>query len=54
MNSRVPAPHTMLLGRLGPNLEPGTVVVYVINGSQNGLTISREVGPCTGTGDGGC
>jgi len=32
---------------LGPNLEPGTVRVYVIHGSQNGLNIGRTVGPCT-------
>jgi len=26
---------------LGPNLEPGTVRGYVINGSQNGVNIGR-------------
>jgi len=43
----------LLRGRSGPNLEPGTVGVYVNNGSQNGLTIRRKVGPCPGTGEGG-
>jgi len=32
------------LGRPGPNLEPGTVRVDVINGSRDGLTIGRKVG----------
>ena len=30
---------------MGPNLKPGTVRVYVINGTRNGLNIGRKVGP---------
>jgi len=37
------------LGRSGPNLQPGTLRVYVINGSRNGLNIGRKAGPCLGT-----
>jgi len=44
---------TNSVGRSGPNLEPGTLVVYVIHSSQNGWTIGGKVGPCPGTGDGG-
>jgi len=33
------------VGRSGPNLEPGTVPVYVTNGPRNGLNIGRKVGP---------
>jgi len=39
---------THLLGRSGPNLEPWTMRVYVINGPRNGLHIGRKVGPCPG------
>jgi len=39
--------------RSGPNLEPGTVAIYGMNGSQNCLTITRKVGPRPGTGEGG-
>jgi len=39
---------------VGPDLEPGTVRVYIINGAQNGLTIVKKNGPCPGTGDGEC
>jgi len=40
---------------VGPyNLEPGTMRVYVTNGPRNGLNIGGNVGPCPGTGDGGC
>jgi len=35
--------------RSGPNLEPGTMRVYVANSSRNGLNIGRKVGPCPGT-----
>jgi len=41
-----PPPH---LGRSGPNLEPGTMRVYVTIGSRNGLHIGRKVGPCPGS-----
>jgi len=34
--------------RAGPNLEPGTVRVYVTNGRRNGLNIARKVGPSPG------
>ena len=37
------------LGRSGPNLEPGTVVICVINGSRNGLNMERKVGLCPET-----
>jgi len=37
------------LGRSGPNLEPGTMRVYVTNGPRNGLNIGRKVGPCPGS-----
>jgi len=37
------------LGRSGPNLEPGTMRVYVTNSPQNGLNIGRKVGPCPGS-----
>jgi len=36
--------HEQALGRLGPNLEPGAVVVYVTHGSQNGLDIEKRSG----------
>jgi len=36
------------LGRSGPNLEPGTMRVYVTNGPRNGLNIGRKVGPFPG------
>ena len=32
-----------------PNLEPGTMRVYVTNGQRNGLNIGRKVGPCPGS-----
>jgi len=35
--------------RSGPNLEPGTIRVYVTNGPRNGLHIGRKVGPCPGS-----
>jgi len=38
-----------ILGRSGPNLEPGTMRVYVTSGPRNGLHIGRKVGPCPGT-----
>ena len=37
------------VGRSGPNLEPGTMRVYVTNGPPNGLNIDRMVGPCPGS-----
>ena len=43
------AAQTPYLRRPGPKLEPGTVVVYVINASRNGLNIGRKVGPCPGS-----
>jgi len=46
--------YQLALGRVGPNPELGTVVVYITNGSRKGLKIGREVGPCPGTGDGDC
>jgi len=33
-----------LVGRSGPNLEPGTMRVYVSNGRRNGLEIGWKVG----------
>jgi len=33
------------IGRLGPNLEPGTMRVYATNGPRNGLNIGGKVGP---------
>jgi len=30
------------LGRSGPNLQPGTVRVYIINGSRNGLSTTKH------------
>ena len=36
------------LGRSGPNLEPGTMRVY-LNGLRNGLNIGGKVGPCRGS-----
>jgi len=42
------------IGRSGPNLEPGTMRVYVTNGPRNGFNIGGNVGPCPATGDGGC
>jgi len=38
-----------LLGRSDPNLEPGAVRVYVVNGPRNGLNIGRKVSPCPGS-----
>jgi len=38
-----------LVGRSGPNLEPGTMRVYLTNGPQNGLNIDRKVGPFPGS-----
>ena len=32
--------------RVGPNLEPGTMRVYLMHGTRNGLNIGRKVGPC--------
>jgi len=37
------------LGRSGPNLEPGTMHVYVTNGPRNALNIGEKVGPCPGS-----
>jgi len=37
------------LGRSGPNLEPGTMRVYVTNGPRNGLNIGRKVSLCPGS-----
>jgi len=37
------------VGRSGPNLEPGTMRVYVTNGPRNGLKIGRKVGPSPGS-----
>ena len=37
------------IGRSGPNLEPGTMRVYVTNGPRNGLDIGTKVGPCPGS-----
>jgi len=37
------------VGRSGPNLEPGTMRVYVTNGRRNGLNICKKVGPCPGS-----
>ena len=37
------------LGMSGPNLEPGTIRVYVTNGVRNGLCIGRKVGLCPGS-----
>jgi len=37
------------VGISGPNLEPGTMRVYITNGPQNGLNIGRTVGPCPGS-----
>jgi len=34
------------LGRSGPNLEPGTMRVYVTSDLRNGLNIGGKVGPC--------
>jgi len=39
----------MHVGRSGPNLEPGTMRVYVTNSPRNGLHIDRKVGPCPGS-----
>jgi len=36
----------VVLGRSGPNLEPGTMRVYAFNVPRNGLNIGRKVGPC--------
>ena len=48
--SHVPSPawirQLSWLGRSSPNLEPGTMRVYVTNGPRNGLNIGRKVGPC--------
>jgi len=33
------------LGKSGPNLEPGTMRVYVTNRPRNGLDSGRKVGP---------
>jgi len=41
--------HEVNVGRSGPNLEPGTMRVYVTNGPRNGLDIGRKVGPCPGS-----
>jgi len=38
----------LTLGRSGPNLEPGTMRVYLTNGPRNGLNSGRKVGPCPG------
>jgi len=38
-----------MVGRSGPNLEPGTMLVDVTNGPRNGLHIGRKVGPCPGS-----
>jgi len=35
--------------RSGPNLEPGTMRVYVTNGPRNGLNIGWKVGRCPGS-----
>ena len=32
-----------------PNLEPGTMRVYVTNGPRNGFNIGGKVGPCPGS-----
>jgi len=37
------------LERSGPNLEPGTMRVYVTNGPRNGWNIGRTVGTCPGS-----
>jgi len=37
------------LGRSGPNLEPGTMRVYVTNGPRKGSNIGRKVGPWPGS-----
>jgi len=34
------------VGRSGPNLEPGTMRVYVTNGLRNGMHNGRKVVPC--------
>jgi len=38
-----------VLGRSGPNLEPGTMRVYATNGPRNGLNIGRKVRLCPGS-----
>jgi len=35
--------------RSGPNLESGTMRVYITNGPRNGLNIGRKVSPCPGS-----
>ena len=42
-------PQRTHLGRSVPNLEPGTMRVYITNGPRNGLNIGRKVGPCPGS-----
>jgi len=42
------------VGRSGPNLEPGTMRVYVTNGPRNGLNIGKKIGPCSGSRRRGC
>jgi len=37
------------VGRSGPNLEIGTMRVYVTNGPRSGLNIGRKVDPCPGS-----
>ena len=53
VRSHVPSPAWMWqlswLGRSGPNLEPGTMRVYVTNGQRNGSNIGRKAGPCPGS-----
>jgi len=36
-------------GKSGPNLEPGTMRVYVTNGPRNGLNIDMRVSPRPGS-----
>jgi len=42
-------PSESTVGRSGPNLEPGTMRVYITNGPRTGLNIGRKVSPCTGS-----
>ena len=42
------------LGMSDSNMEPGTMRVYVTHGPRIGFNIGGKVGPCPGTGAGGC
>jgi len=52
--TRLESPQVPRLGRSSPNLEPGTVCVYVIPARETARTLVGRSGPALEPRDGGC